>query len=161
MKALAEGCSRDYVLRGFLLSEEFLGICRKAHITRGDIVLSEPRDRYPKISAFVSRLYTVALDRKFDPAGLNDWVRYIASKTISAKDAAANGFLSSPEFLVKELSDTEYIQTLYRVFMDREGEDAGIRYWEAKLAAGMSRQKAAEGFADSAEFAAILRTFGI
>lgn len=161
MKALAEGCSRDYVLRGFLLSDEFLDICRKARITRGDIVLSEPRDRYPKISAFVSRLYTEALDRKFDPAGLNDWVRYIASKTISAKDAAANGFLSSPEFLVKELSDTEYIRTLYRVFMDREGEDAGIRYWEAKLAAGMSRQKAAEGFADSAEFAAILRTFGI
>ena len=161
MKAMADGCSRNYVLRGFLRSDEFLSICQKAQISRGDIVLTEPRDKYPNISAFVSRLYTKALNRSFDPAGLNDWVRHIASKTITAREAAVNGFLNSPEFRQRKLSDTEYIRTLYRVFMDREGEEAGVRYWEKKLAGGMTRQKAAEGFADSAEFAEILNTFGI
>ena len=161
MDRLKEGCSRDYVLRGFLRSAEFFRICQTAQVTRGDIALTEARDRYPKISAFVSRLYTKALNRAFDVYGLNDWVRNIAARKVTAKQAAVTGFLTSQEFLNRNLSNTEYIKVLYRVFMDREGEAAGIRYWNAQLASGKTRKNIAESFADSAEFAAILRSFGI
>ena len=161
IKEMEQGKSRLYVLRGFIRSAEFAAICSRTQIERGDVTLTEYRDRYPKLSAFISRLYTKALMRRYDVYGLNDWVRRNVEKSVTPRETAVNGFLRSVEFISRDLSNTEYIKVLYRVFMDREGEDGGIRYWNAMLSSGMTRTTAAERFADSEEFAAILKQFGI
>ena len=158
---LAQGLSRDWVLKGFLNSKEFKGICASLSVEKGEIVLHEARDCRPMITGFVSRLYTQALNRRYDIYGLNDWVSRIASGSVSPKEAALTGFLSSAEFAKRNLNNTEYIKVLYRVFMDREGEADGIRYWNDQLLAGKTRRAVAEGFADSREFAEIRKKFGV
>ena len=59
-----------------------------------------------------------------------------------------------------ELCDTEFVKVMYRTFLDREAEPAGLQYWLNKLASGMTRENVAAGFAASDEFGAIMARYG-
>ena len=156
------GFSRQAIISGFTSSDEFSVICARYGITRGYYQVSEPRDQNYGITAYVSRLYTKMQGREFDIGGLNYWCNIILKKPTKATlvQVAVDGFMHSTEFKSKNLSDTEFVKVMYRTFLDREAEPAGLQYWLNKLASGMTRENVAAGFAASDEFGAIMARYG-
>jgi len=74
------------------------------------------------------------------------------TRQISFADCA-RGFLFSPEFISRNTSDAEYVSVLYRTFLDRDAEAAGLAYWTGRLAASeVDRNTIIEGFSNSVEF---------
>ncbi|MCQ2516855.1 MAG: DUF4214 domain-containing protein [Saccharofermentans sp.] len=112
------------------------------------------------IRDFASRLYSVALNRTPDPAGLAYWTERLANRQITGTQAAY-GFFFSNEFLNANLSNDEYITRLYRTFLGREPEAQGFAYWQGRLASGSSRLDVFYGFSNSIEFAGICAYAGI
>ena len=122
----------------------------------------QPVDPWPTegLAGFVTRCYRVALSRDPDKAGHADWVRWLQDGTVDAT-TCTYGFVFSKEMNNKKLSDKAFVETLYKLFMDREGEAAGVAFWVKYLADGHSREEVFYGFADSAEFGRIKTSYGL
>ena len=157
---LDNGVSRAYVLKGFTDSSEFNNLCSVYGIRQGTITTSENRDKNPQVTAFVNRLYTIAMNRAADVNGLNDWTGKLLAKTKTPKQVAS-GFVFSQEMANRNLSNQEYVTMLYRTMMDREPDEAGLNDWVTRLQSGTSRQSVFDGFADSTEFDNIVRAYGL
>lgn len=158
---MENGLGREGVFKGFADSAEFSQLCNSYGIIRGTIEPNEPRNKNSGLTAFVARLYTKALGRKYETEGLNDWCGRVLNGSWSIDDVATTGFFNSREFLNRNLSDEEYVKVLYRTFFDREYEQEGYDYWMAKLAGGMNRNEVLKGFAHSQEFANLKKSFGL
>ncbi len=157
LNMLNNGVSRRGVFNGFAGSKEFENICNSYGINRGTTTATEGRDKNYGVTLFVARLYTQALGRNYDIAGLNDWCNRIADGTWSEKEVATKGFFESSEFLAKNLNNEEYIKVLYRTFLGREYDEQGLADWVGQLNSGRkNRAEVIAGFADSAEFAQII-----
>lgn len=115
---------------------------------------------YNNTQAYVARIYTKALGRKAEPAGLNYWVGEINAKRRTSVQVAEE-FFFAPEFVNKKLSNTEYVKVLYRTFMGREYDKGGLDYWVARLNKGESRKSVLEAFAGCPEFQKIVKSFGL
>ena len=157
LNMLNNGVSRRGVFNGFAGSKEFENICNSYGINRGTTTATEGRDKNYGVTLFVARLYTQALGRNYDIAGLNDWCNRIADGTWSEKEVATKGFFESSEFLAQNLNNEEYIKVLYRTFLGREYDEQGLADWVGQLNSGRkNRAEVIAGFADSAEFAQII-----
>lgn len=157
LNMLNNGVSRRGIFNGFAGSKEFENICNSYGIDRGTTTATEGRDKNYGVTLFVARLYTQALGRNYDIAGLNDWCDRIADGTWSEKEVATTGFFESPEFLAKNLNNEEYIKVLYRTFLGREYDEQGLADWVGQLNSGRkTRTEVIAGFADSVEFAQII-----
>ena len=157
---LEKGYSRRYVYRKFAHSEEYTKVCQSYKITRGVITLESERDLYPNLTEYVGRLYSKALDRHPDDAGMDWWCANIKKHTMTPV-AAAESFILSPEFEAKKLNNEEYVKVLYRTFMGREYDQEGLNYWVGRLNTGESRRTILRSFAGCQEFAAIVAKAGI
>lgn len=115
-------------------------------------------DTYTHTEAFVARLYTETLNRQPDPAGLAYWTQEIQTGKRTPV-AVAREFFFSPEFKNKNLSRTEYVKVLYRTFMGREYDKAGLDYWVKRLNSGDSRRNVLNAFAGCPEFQNIIKKF--
>lgn len=158
---LENGVGREGVLKGFADSREFAALCDSYGIVKGTIEVKEARNEKPGLTAFVSRLYTKALGRAYETDGLNDWCGRILNGTWSVNEASTIGFFNSQEFFNRNLSDSEYVKTLYRTFFDREYDKAGYQDWMNRLANGTDRNAVLLGFANSQEFANLKKSFGL
>ena len=112
------------------------------------------------VAGFVERLYTIALGRASDPAGKQDWIDAITLRGETGA-GAARGFLYSPEFLNKNVTNEEFVATLYRTFFDREPDQAGFNAWVEVLNNGGSKEEVIEGFINSTEWANLCLFYGI
>lgn len=157
---LAQGLSREYVFRGFAQSKEYTAICNSYGIVRGEVALTQPRDKNPNLTRYVSRLYTKALGRRYDVDGLNHWCDVI-TKQVKTPEQVAESFIQSKEFQNKHLSDEEYIKVLYRAFLDREYDKKGLEHWKEELKRGCSRDEILHRFATSKEFRGLEAEFGL
>lgn len=160
IKALNAGVTRAGVFKGFAESQEFGNICSRYGIVRGSINDVVANAQNPNLTMFVSRMYTKALDRNFDWGGLEDWCSRLLNKT-ETPESVARGFIFSREMLNKNLSDEEFVKVLYRVFMDREYDQAGLEDWVGRLQNKTSREEVLKGFSGSKEFAEIIESFGL
>lgn len=159
---LANGVTREGVYKGFAESQEFGNLCNTYGIVRGTVTVSQGRDRNTGVTMFVSRLYTKTLGRGYDVNGLNDWCNRIIDKKWSVTNVATTGFFNSQEFLNKRLNNEEYVKVLYRTFLDREYDEAGLRYWLNNLNSGsMTRDQVLRGFSNSAEFNKMMKDYGL
>lgn len=113
-----------------------------------------------RLKAFVTRMYTVVLNREPETSGQEFWVNELLS---GKRDGAsiASGFICSKEFTDKNLSDEEYVNVLYRTFFDREPEAAGKEFWLNMLKEGQPRTRVLSGFVNSNEFGALCENYGI
>ena len=148
---LDSGMSREFVFRGFVMSVEFDGICKEYGIDHGNYESTYPRDKDINNTRFVQRLYKTALDRRSDDQGLDYWCKKLNDKTITY-EKCAESFVNSKEFINKNLSDEEYIKTLYRMFLDREADETGMKEWLGKLDKGLTRNDLLLYFSYSPEF---------
>ncbi|MBR3358984.1 MAG: DUF4214 domain-containing protein [Solobacterium sp.] len=164
LDALDNGVSRNFVLRGFVGSNEFKALCAKYGIAQGTITLTEPRDQNYGITSFVARCYKKALGRSFDVPGLNTWCKKIlaaSSKKAEAIKTASDGFFHSAEFKNHNYSNSEYLKRLYRTFLNREPDQEGFADWLKHMQNGMSRDQVLYGFAYSPEFTKLMASYGI
>ena len=109
---------------------------------------------------FVEILYTIALDRPSDSTGKADWVNRVYTQGATGAEVV-QGFLFSPEFLGKDMSTSDSLDILYRVFFDRVGNLGGNDYWTANMANGMDKQTVIWGFINSSEWANVCIRYGI
>lgn len=158
---LHNGVGREGVFRGFAQSREFEMICASYGIERGTVSASEARDKNFGLTTFIARLYTRALGRTYETAGLNDWCGRILAGSWTVYDVSTKGFFHSKEFYNRNLNDDQYVKVLYRTFLDREYDRAGYDYWMSRLAAGASRDEVLAGFSNSREFAELMKSYGL
>ena len=119
----------------------------------------DPAENMP-VWNFVGRLYSLVLQREPDEEGQRSWYKVLTDGSDTGAHVAY-GFIFSKEYTDQENSDEEYVSMLYRTMMDREPDEAGLASWLNVLRQGFSRKKILEGFAKSAEFAAICDSYGI
>jgi hypothetical protein len=160
MNKLSSGATRRYALANFVNSNEFSGVCSSYGITRGCIGLNSNVDIYHGVTAFVQRFYLKCQERMPDQDGLIYWVNTLVSKSSTAADLAV-GFTNSSEFILKNLSNADYVSILYRTFYDREPDSGGQAYWVKILENGNSRRFVLAGFVSSPEFKDLCNSYGI
>ena len=148
LDAMKNGASRKDLLNGFIYAQEFNNLCWEYGISPNPI------------AAFVTRFYTLCLNRSPDRAGLDGWTNELLSRTRTGADVAY-GFVFSQEFLRKYTSNEDYLNTLYDAFFDRQPDQAGWNTWLAELDGGRNRRAVLNGFIYSAEFAALCQKYGI
>ena len=159
-QVLDSGLSRMHVFRGFAESDEFSKLCQNYDIQRGNVILAEPRDQNEGVTKFVVRCYRECLSRGAEEVGLNEWCTVLLMGKNSAKEVAY-GFVFSDEFKSKNLSDSDYVKTLYRVFMGRDADAIGLNGWISALKSGQSRVSVLNDFGDSEEFQTLCNRYGI
>ena len=108
---------------------------------------------------FVERLYVVALERPSEPEGKAFWCEKVQDGTYDGA-YCARFFLTSPEFLGKNKTDEQFVDTLYRTFFDREADDEGRAFWIKKIKES-SKETVIEGFINSTEWCNICAAYGV
>ena len=153
---LQRGASRAQVIDGFSGSAEFAALAALYGISAtGDDAASNA-----EVAAFVERFYVLVLGREPDQAGLDEWVNALLGGALSGADVAEAFFLSG-EYLDRNTSDDEFVETLYRALFNRNSDFDGKQGWLTELQRGVSRAEVINGFSVSAEFAALAAAYGI
>nr|AHF24882.1 hemolysin-type calcium-binding region [uncultured bacterium Contig21] len=162
LRKILDGASMNQLINGFCESAEFKGLCAKYGIESGKLESGKKAARpiaySQKLVDFVSRCYREALGRNADAEGLHFWCMKLVSNEMSFKQVA-KGFVFSQEMRNKKLNNEAFIKTLYRLYLGREAEAAGLSFWKNKMADGMTREQVNDGFANSAEFEGIIASF--
>jgi len=109
---------------------------------------------------FVARLYREILGREPDAEGHAFWVGRLLSGRALAADLASR-FVFSQEFRNKNLSNSEFVEVLYRAFLGRPSDPEGMAHWVSRLYSGRSRPDVFASFANSTEFRNISYHYGI
>lgn len=113
--------------------------------------------------ALITRYYQAILGRSPDSSGLAFWQGEIErSQTLGvdvqeAFRVMAGQFFTSPEYLGRNTSGTQYITDLYHTFFNREPDSGGLSYWNGQLAAGSPRSLVLFHFLFSPEFASYMQ----
>ena len=148
-----EHYSKTWVLQGFLNSKEFNDLCDKYKVNKTTYYSPNTYElvfNQAKTEAFVTRLYSLALGREPDPDGFNYWVNQF--KNGANGHDVAYGFIFSTELNEKNISNEEYVEKLYSIFLDRASDADGKAYWVGQLNKGVTKQQIFEGFVYSEEF---------
>lgn len=132
------------------------GIAQYLGLSKGPDRVADPA----LVTGFVTRLYDKCLNRRPDEAGLNDWVSTLCNFESDGVNVAY-GFVFSDEMKNRNLSDEEFVETLYNVFLDRASDVDGKQNWLYYLQNGTSRYGVFMGFANSNEFGEICDRYGI
>ncbi|AIQ96171.1 hypothetical protein EW15_0079 [Prochlorococcus sp. MIT 0801] len=100
------------------------------------------------------RLYNASFKRLPDADGLKYWIDNFSSGRNTIR-VVASSFLGSAEFKQRygeDVSDSTYVNTLYKNVLGREADTSGLIYWLGQLNSGAeTRYEALLGFAESAE----------
>ncbi len=148
--------TRSEVTKAFVESTEFSQICNSYGITRGNYDAS-----MAPIEHFVTRFYTLCLEREPDQTGLYGWVGNLKNKHMNGAQIAEQ-FIFSDEFVGKNVSDEKYVELLYNTLLGRQSDASGKAGWVGELQNGyMTRRGMMKAFIESKEFSDICEGYGI
>jgi hypothetical protein len=157
---LDNGCTNKKILEGFINSDEFSNLCKELGITQGSYKSDEIADNNYLVASFVARLYRFILGRRYDREGLDNWVRALVYRTVTASEVV-KGFINSQEFLNRNLNDEQFVTVAYRTILNREPDTAGLGSWLDALRRGYTRNQVLDGFLKSTEFGVLCAEYGI
>ncbi|MBP5528592.1 MAG: DUF4214 domain-containing protein [Lachnospiraceae bacterium] len=120
----------------------------------------KPPVNVEKVRQFITRLYNVCLDREPDEAGLNYWMEILVNERQTGSEIGRD-FAFSDELKSKNYCNRCFVKQMYKAFMGREYDDAGLDYWVGELESGKTREEVFNGFIMSQEFGAICESYGI
>ncbi|MBO4494410.1 MAG: DUF4214 domain-containing protein [Clostridiales bacterium] len=112
------------------------------------------------IGAFVTRAYTLILDREPEEEGFAFWKESIEKGERTAANLV-NEFMTSEEFTARSLDQDQQMEIIYHVMFDREPDEAGMQYWLNYLDCGVSISAIINGFTHSEEFTALCEKYNI
>lgn len=100
----------------------------------------------------IKRLYRAYFLRDAESAGLHYWSERAATGLTVFQISAF--FEDAVEFtrLYGDLTNTEFVDLVYRNVMGRGPDDAGERYWLARIRSGVTRGELMTYFSDSPEY---------
>jgi len=105
-------------------------------------------------SGRIFRLYNASFKRLPDSDGLAYWIDNFSSGRNSIR-VVASSFLGSAEFAERygnNVSDSTYVNTLYKNVLGRDADAGGLNYWLGQLNSGAeTRYEVLLGFSESAE----------
>ena len=111
---------------------------------------------------FVERLYKCALNRASEEGGKKFWTNEVVTGKRTGADCARYFLLEAPEFLNRNLSTEDFVETLYKTFFDRDSEPNGKAFWVNSLKDGkMTRTEVVNGFIESVEWCNICARYGV
>ena len=142
---------RFAVANGFIFSPEWADKCAEYGIRSGGGVPTKSIDPTELTFKFVERMYTTAMGRDYDEGGRDYWANELSNFRITGEQVGASFFLSD-EMTGFNLDDKEFVNRLYKTFMDREADSDGAAYWIKVLGEGASRADVVFGFTRSPEF---------
>ena len=112
------------------------------------------------IEGFVARLYRLVLGREPDANGFKYWVNNLKSKKIDGADTVV-GFFESKEMTKKNLSNSDFVKLLYKVVLNRNYDEGGLKYWLNIMNEQVSRRYILKGFVESKEFTNLCSYYNI
>ena len=139
-----------------VLTEQYPG---KNAVDAAVFTLGSPDDDNVLVNSFVRRLYSCFFGRNVDDEGLRTWSNNLIMGQPASKIVA--DITGSQEFLSKDISDDEHVRLLYRALLDREAADTEVSIWTDVLEHGYTRRKIIEGVANSVEYRALCKAYGI
>ncbi len=146
------GMSKTYFLMRFVHSDPFDNFCKAEGIDRGNIELTENRDKNVQVTDYIQKIYNIVLGRRADINGLNSWTGEMINNGKTAATVLA-GFLNSEEFRNRKTSDEEYAAILFRMCRGIEPEEKELKeFVESTLAKGHTREAVLRKFVRSDEF---------
>ena len=104
-----------------------------------------------KAKEFVSRCYRNVLGREAGEKELASWAAQMVNGQKSP-DQIARGFLFSDEFKNRQVGNEETVRIVYRVYLNREADGAGLAMWKEKLDGGMPLKEMLGAFAKTNEY---------
>ena len=125
----------------------------------GDSYVSPEQLRLLSVQNFVEKLYISALGRTYDVGGRDYWVNKIINDGATGTQVVL-GFIGSPEFIGKDMSDRDFVITLYSVFFNRVPSEAEIANWVTALETN-TRTDVINYFASCPEWITYCQFFGI
>ena len=149
---IAAGKGRDFVLNGFLVSDEYNNLCANYGIKRDST------------RTFVKRFYKIILgreDSQITAAELDNWQIALDAKAITGSQMAREWINDTPEFQARELTNEEYLNILYNVVLKRDIDPVGLATWSGELNKGRSRADILEELLRSNEFKKMCAEYGI
>ena len=150
MDHLNVGMTPSAVCAGFVYSNEFQALAAKYGIRPGYITLTKARDQNYGWTSFVHRLYLNCIGREPDVNGLEYWCQQLEDG-MGGTDVAA-GFVFSNEMYNKHLTNTEFVEVMYKSILGREYDQGGLEFWKERLDFANTRQYVLNGFMTSNEF---------
>jgi hypothetical protein len=126
LAVMENGYTNKKVLAGFVNSDEFESLCRDLGVARGSYHSDDIIDQNVKIASFVKRLYTICLGRSYDQEGLDNWVRALASKTVTGSSVVW-AFFGSREFDDRDLERESFVIIAYRAILGRDPDMEGFK----------------------------------
>ena len=103
---------------------------------------------------YITQIYNASFKRLPDPDGLRYWIDNFSSGKDDER-AVASSFLASAEFKQRygeNVSDSTYVNTLYKNVLGRDADTGGLNYWLGQLNSGAeTRYEVLLGFSESAE----------
>ncbi len=160
MSCLNSGMTVTSIVNGFSGSQEFANVCAAYGMQPGSVAITEARDLNPSVTKFVYRCYTEALGRGADTEGLNVWCGALVGGGTTPKQVAEQ-FVLSDEVKLRNLTNSQFVEMLYRFCMGRNADASGLSYWVGLLDQGYVREYVLNEFVTSNEFAMIVASFGL
>ena len=163
---LESASDNSAVINGFCGSPEFINLCKEYGIEPGTVNVNPvnpepaPDTARGKIEAFVKRCYKLILNRDADQGGLQGWSDALETGVGQACQII-DGFVRSPEYVNRNLSNAESVDILYQTMLNRAADEGGKAGWVDALSQGYTLQHIINGFCGSAEFTNICNEFGI
>ncbi len=150
---LENGMSRQYIIKNFADSQEFINLCDKYDVDKGTVILEEIRDRYPIITSWVNRLFSV-YKRNATSSELNNTVDDLVNG--SDADSVIFSVFYSDEYSALEVTDEDFIVDLYEGVLGRKPSQA-----EITSLLGRSRSELLDTVINSDEFAEFCEIAGL
>ena len=131
----------------------------------GDPAQPQPGDpqpvKEPSFEDFIERMYVVALNRQSEPEGKAFWMDKVKNEGFTGGRVAIGFLIEAPEFLNRNLSDSDFVDVLYKTFFDRSADEGGKAFWMGHLATDMTREQVVRGFIDSTEWCNLCAYYGV
>lgn len=77
---------------------------------------------------YLYQMYTKTFSRDPEEYGFNYWYNKLISHEYSVRNFLIN-ILNEKEFIDKDLSDEEFITSMYSIIANREPDQTGYNYW--------------------------------
>lgn len=117
-------------------------------------------DTTENVAGFVASLYHSVLGRTPSCKEVYNWVEKVELEQLTGS-ALVKRFLNSEEFRSKQYSNEEYVEKLYRIYLDRDADVAGKAYWVSQLETGIARLQVADLIGNSPEFQNVCTRYGM